>query len=105
MLVWVPVFDKDSNAINDFIPGTIKQITNDGMVVINYKKTKGPDTIQREKLQQRTEDEKIQKDLGDIQVLNEAEILKSLENNFKNDEIFCFCGPSLVVVNPYKIIQ
>lgn len=41
----------------------------------------------------------------DIDPLNDAELLKCLENRYNSDEIYCYCGPTLIAINPYKEID
>lgn len=41
----------------------------------------------------------------DIDPLNDAELLKCLETRYKNNEIYCYCGPTLIAINPYKNIN
>jgi myosin heavy subunit len=43
-------------------------------------------------------------DLIEIPILNEAEILSHFELIFKNDEVYCYCGPALIAINPYRSI-
>lgn len=43
-------------------------------------------------------------DLSDLAFLNEPSVLHSLENRFKNDQIYTYSGLFLVSINPYKWI-
>ncbi len=43
-------------------------------------------------------------DMCDMDVLNEPEILNNLVERYKKDKIFTFIGPTLIVVNPYRVI-
>lgn len=45
------------------------------------------------------------KDLSEIPLLNDAELMAHLHLLYLNDKINVFCGPSLVVVNPYKYLE
>lgn len=38
-------------------------------------------------------------------VLNEAEILTNVQLRFSQDNIFSYIGPTLIVMNPYKMIK
>ena len=38
-------------------------------------------------------------------VLNEPEVLSNLIRRYQRDEIFTYIGPTLVVINPYKLIE
>lgn len=54
---------------------------------------------------ERLEEHGLVEDLAAIPVLNDAELLKHLEIRYKKDLIHCFCGPTLVVINPYKRVD
>lgn len=51
------------------------------------------------------EEHKLVNDLAAIPCLNDAELLKHLEVRYNQDYIHCFCGPTLVVINPYKKVD
>lgn len=51
------------------------------------------------------ESHQVIEDLAAIPTLNDAELLKHLEIRYKKDYIHCFCGPTLVVINPYKRVE
>jgi myosin heavy subunit len=40
-----------------------------------------------------------------MNILNEPEILRNLIDRYKKDEIFTYIGPTLIVINPYKLIE
>ncbi len=40
-----------------------------------------------------------------MDILNEPEILSNIKRRYKADKIFTKIGPTLIVVNPYKIIE
>lgn len=44
-------------------------------------------------------------DMCEMNILNEPEILRNLTDRYKKDDIFTYIGPTLIVVNPYKIIE
>lgn len=48
---------------------------------------------------------KLVKDLAEIPLLNDAELMAHLHKLYLDDKINVFCGPSLIVVNPYKHIE
>lgn len=43
-------------------------------------------------------------DMCDMDILNEPEVLNNLITRYRNDQIFTFIGPTLVVVNPYRVL-
>ncbi len=40
-----------------------------------------------------------------MNVLNEPEVLRNVIDRYKKDEIFTYIGPTLIVVNPYRLID
>lgn len=40
-----------------------------------------------------------------MNILNEPEILRNLIDRYRKDDIFTYIGPTLIVVNPYKLID
>lgn len=40
-----------------------------------------------------------------MDVLNEPEILSNIKRRYAQDKIFTKIGPTLIVVNPYKVID
>lgn len=50
-------------------------------------------------------DGKLFDDMCDMDILNEPQVLNNLVQRYKNDKIFTFIGPTLVVVNPYRFIN
>lgn len=61
--------------------------------------------VRADRIHKRLDDHGIIDDLSDIPVLNDAELLKHLEVRYNNNLIHCFCGPTLIVINPYKKID
>lgn len=47
----------------------------------------------------------IYDDMCNMDILNEPEILNNLVERYKKNKIFTFIGPTLIVVNPYRVIQ
>lgn len=58
-----------------------------------------------DRLHEREDTHHIVNNLSDIPTLNDAELMKHLEVRYKNDLIHCFCGLTLIVINPYKLIE
>lgn len=44
-------------------------------------------------------------DMVDLEELNEPELLWNIKRRYVNDEIFTLCGPTLVIINPYRLIE
>jgi myosin heavy subunit len=39
-----------------------------------------------------------------MEILNDAELLYNLKIRYLQDEIYTYVGPTLLVINPYKLI-
>jgi myosin heavy subunit len=44
-------------------------------------------------------------DMCEMNILNEPEVLRNLVVRYSKDEIFTYIGPTLIVVNPYRVIE
>ena len=40
----------------------------------------------------------------EMDILNEPEILNNLVQRYKNDKIFTMIGPTLIIINPYRLL-
>ena len=40
-----------------------------------------------------------------MNILNEPEVLRNIIERYKKDDIFTYIGSTLIVINPYKIIE
>jgi myosin-5 len=58
-----------------------------------------------DRIHEREDKHNIVNNLSDIPTLNDAELMKHLEVRYKNQLIHCFCGLTLIVINPYKLID
>jgi myosin heavy subunit len=43
-------------------------------------------------------------DMCNMDILNEPEVLSNIIGRYRNDTIFTFIGPTLVVINPYALL-
>ncbi len=41
----------------------------------------------------------------DLEELNEPELLYNIKRRYVNDFIFTYCGPTLLIINPYAYIE
>lgn len=46
----------------------------------------------------------IYDDMCNMDILNQPEVLYNLVARYRQDKIFTFIGPTLVVVNPYRVL-
>lgn len=64
-----------------------------------------PITVSFDLLLERSESETIYEDMVNIDCLNEAELLVNLQTRFVTmEEIFTYVGPTLLIINPYKML-
>ena len=57
-----------------------------------------------DRIHEREDKHAVVNNLSDIPTLNDAELMKHLEVRYTNELIHCFCGLTLIVINPYKSI-
>jgi myosin heavy subunit len=90
----------------NFIPATILSIKNDSQIILQTDDALKIETdFINIKEANQIKNENGFKDLVEMEILNEAEILWNLKLRFKNNEIFTYIGPTLIVMNPYKEIK
>ena len=103
--IWYEERDSKTKEVNEYRGGfvqeinpTLKQIK----ILLSSENTEK--TVDMFLIHQRILDHKKVKDLAEIPILNDGELMAHLELLYSKDEISVYCGPSLVVVNPYKKI-
>lgn len=103
-IIWVEIRDKNDIMPINYYQATIVSIDETKMKVkVNYVgKNKGPDEVYVDRIDERSEKPQAISDLVDIDPLNDAELLMCLQTRFENDDIACYCGPTLIATNPYK---
>jgi myosin heavy subunit len=102
-LVWVEIRDKSGIDVLEYLPAMIMEALPDkGQVRVSYENDQNEDNIDADMIHQRLEEHGIVSNLADIPLLNDAELLKHLEIRYMRDMIYCYCGPTLIAVNPYK---
>ena len=103
VLVWVAILDKAGIDVLEYLPAIVTSIeTEQKKVIVSYENEQNEDTIEPKRLQERLAKHGIVSNLSDIPLLNDAELLKHLEMRYLRDMIYCYCGPTLIAVNPYK---
>lgn len=104
--VWVEVRDKQELDVLEYLEGTISHCDQETKILkIHFPATNEEKEVRGDRVHERLESHGIVSDLADIQLLNDAELLKHLELRYKQDKIHCYCGPTLVIINPYKLIE
>ena len=103
VLVWVEIRDKTGLDVLEYLPAAIISSNPDsGKVQVSYENEQNEDEIEGDLIHERLAEHNVVSDLADIPVLNDAELLKHLEVRYQKDFIYCYCGPTLIAVNPYK---
>lgn len=103
VLVWVEVRDKTGLDVLEYLPATVIGSSSDkGTVEVSHDNDQSEEEIDAELIHERLAEHGIVSDLADIPILNDAELLKHLEIRYLQDMIYCYCGPTLIAVNPYK---
>jgi myosin-5 len=104
--VWVEVRDSTGAEVIEYLSGTISFLDFDTRVLRVRMNENGEEKqFKGDQILDRTETDDLYNDLGDIPILNDAEILHNLQLRYNKNLIHCFCGPTLIVINPYKKID
>jgi myosin-5 len=104
---WVEIFDTTEATVVGYSQAIINSVDAEKKTVsLLYEKDQnGPPDIILTSILERADEPQMDDDLVDIDTLNDAELLRSLEVRFKQNQIYCFCGPSLLSTNPYKDVS
>ena len=105
--IWVEIMDKEDLEPVEYYQGRIDQVFEDRKIItIIYEDNgKGEKEVYANRVLERAEEPQILEDLVDVDPLNDAELLRCLEMRFRNDDVYCYCGPTLLAMNPYKKID
>jgi myosin-5 len=103
--IWVEIMDDAGITPVNYLAGRIDQILDEQKkVTVLYEESSSSNQkeVYADRILERSEEPQVLDDLVDIDPLNDAELLKCLELRFRKDELYCFCGPTLLATNPYK---
>lgn len=103
--IWVEILDDLGIIPVNYLSARIDQILEEQKkVTVLYEdsSTAGEKEVYANRILERCEEPQILEDLVDIDPLNDAELLRCLELRFRRDDLYCFCGPTLLATNPYK---
>lgn len=104
--VWVEVRDSAQLEVLEYTEAVVSHVDYDAKDLrVKDMTTNEEKDIRGDRVHEREEKHAIVNDLADIPTLNDAELLKHLETRYKNNLIHCYCGPTLIVINPYKKIE
>ena len=104
--IWLEIKDNSGHEIENYLSGFVKDImSHEGKVKVLLNAKNEEVVVPANLVLQRTLDHKQIYDLIDIPVLNNAELLAHLHMRYIADQIYCYCGPSLIAVNPYRHIE
>ena len=102
-LVWVEIRDKSGIDVLEYLPAIVVQtFPEKGEIKVSFENDQNEDVVKADFIHERLAEHGIVDNLADIPLLNDAELLKHLEIRYMRDMIYCYCGPTLIAVNPYK---
>lgn len=102
-LVWVEVRDSSGIDVKEYLKATISHTDEAAVKVKVVMELEGDEKqIQAHMLHERLAEHAVVDDLANIPLLNDAELLAHLEIRYNMDLIYCYCGPTLIAINPYK---
>ena len=103
--VWFEVRDEKGIEIYEFLPAIIKEIVPVRAIAhVVFTNDNAEKEVPILSLHQRNLEPTLVNDLTEIPILNDAELLTHFHLLYQNNEIYCYCGPSLIAINPYKNI-
>lgn len=102
VLIWAEIRDAQDIEVNEYVEGEITEADHDARIVKAKLATGEEKEMKPDRIHERLASHGIVKDLSDIPILNDAELMKHLELRYRKDLIYCFCGPTLIAINPYK---
>ena len=104
--VWVEIRDKQELDVLEFLEGNITEADHETKhIKVQFASGEAEREVRGDRIHERLEEHGIVEDLANIPLLNDAELLKHLELRYKKDLIHIYCGPTLVVTNPYKYLE
>lgn len=106
-LIWVEERDPKTDEPINFTEAVVEDVDETKKTIkVSYPtKNKGKPEVLASYITERSEIPQVLEDLVDIDPLNDAELLKCMELRFMNDDIYCYCGPTLIATNPYRYIE
>ena len=106
LMAWVQLYKDGEAEPYNYSQCTVTEVNKSTKKVkLSYEKGhQGPAEVYAIDILRRAEEPQILEDLVDINPLNDAELLRCLELRYRNDDSYCYCGPTLISVNPYKKI-
>lgn len=107
MKVWIDI-DKDKQE-EIYKRGTIMKVVNNDTLHVKYDDDYKASHDIKGNLVFQVNDYKNLKngfdDMVDMESLSEAELLYNLRIRYASEQIFTYVGPTLIVLNPYKLIK
>ena len=111
-MVWAKVYPPGQNIIYKYRAANIDKVYKEDLKVkLEYEEIDedeedeedflGPVELNYKNLLPRSEFDENLVDLIDIRIFNEAELMNILKERFETDEIYTYCGSTLISVNPY----
>lgn len=102
-LVWVEIRDKSGIDVLEYLPAIVMEtFPEKGEIKVSFENDQNEEKVKADFIHERLAEHGIVDNLADIPLLNDAELLKHLEIRYLKDMIYCYCGPTLIAVNPYK---
>lgn len=105
VIIWIEIRDKLDVEPEKYLMGSLVSVDEAKKTAnVKYDGEAGPSDVYIDRIHMRSETPQNVDDLCDIDPLNDAELLKCMEYRFKDENIYCYCGPTLIATNPYKMI-
>ena len=101
--IWYEVRGRKKLEVDEYLTGIILQIQEDSYSAkISISSSSSDKIVKLNEIHLRTIDPQIVENLTDIPSLNDAELLHHLFLRYQKKLIYCYCGLSLIAINPYE---
>jgi myosin-7 len=103
--IWYEVRGRKKVEVDEYLPGIILQLQEDSFSAkISISPSSSEKIVKLNEIHLRTLNPQIVENLTDIPSLNDAELLHHLFLRYQKKLIYCYCGLSLIAINPYENI-
>jgi myosin-7 len=103
--IWYEVRGRNKVEVDEYLSGILQEIQEESFSAkITISPNSSEKIVKLNEIHLRTLNPQIVENLTNIPSLNDAELLHHLHLRYQKKLIYCYCGLSLIAVNPYETI-